>query len=961
MEPSSGVEAASDDEGLLLAKTTDLAWDEEDPQAAVQFFDQVEASMTSARGRRAYLLSRAAFERWSGSQGVELELLHQGLDLCPVESCEALERAWFLANIGRSLLRLPKPVEAEIWLWRALAIQRENAPTSIAISETLADLGQAAAMRGELPFAQHLFEQSVKVLENLEAPGRALLGTRMNLGVVYKQQGDLDQAVLLYHAALRELEATQPDSYTVAIVLNNLGTVAMDQQSFERAEPLIRRALLITRRTVPHSMNRAKNEENLGIALAELGDLEGAESLIRKALEIKLRLSPNSMEVARSQMHLGWLAHERGKLNEADRQLQAAWKMIQDSGMENSITAQLLLRLGANYRALDRPTKALEAFREATRIEEGIAPNSPLSIKARHGIARVHESLGHPKEAIAVLESAVQALDEHLPRIAGTSTSRADYRSEFDAVYRDLVRLRIDQGQLVEAFETMELARARSLLEILGRRTSSFQGQPALAAQREELTRRYDRLQGDLLAIDPDGQPQRFAELQEQRRSLHQEREALEEVAQIRAAELLARDVPQPLRFEEAVQGLDPGTLLIAYSVNENSTDLLLTSQGARPRALRIEIEGEELAERVHQIRGLIRESSAPETPLGARRSESFRAASRELYRLLLGPIRKEIAASERLLILPDGPLHRLPFAALVEPDEGASSGRYLIETKALHFALSTTAYVALRQRATKAPPRAEGVPLAGFGAPKLSTAQIQKAQAQTVLSQRTLEEIAARGPELAALPWSAQELLAVGQANPGSQIFLGARATEEAVKAIAPRARILHFATHGLLDESFPLDSALVLTTPEKGSGQAENGLLQAWEILEGEPLQAELVVLSACESALGKSVRGEGLMGLSRAFQGAGARSVLASLWRVPDEATYRLMVELYGALGEGKPLDQALRHAQLQMIRRQGPASTPYSWAAFHLSGDWRALEQREDPPQSTHQDPADPGGP
>ena len=182
-------------------------------------------------------------------------------------------------------------------------------------------------------------------------------------------------------------------------------------------------------------------------------------------------------------------------------------------------------------------------------------------------------------------------------------------------------------------------------------------------------------------------------------------------------------------------------------------------------------------------------------------------------------------------------------------------------------------------------------------------------------------------------------------------RVFVGSDATEENAKSLPRNTRIVHFATHATLDERSPLDSAVVLSIPEEFEEGKDNGLLQAWEIFERFRVDADLVVLSACESGLGKEMGGEGLIGLTRAFQYAGARSVMASLWKISDRTTAELMVRFYKHLKAGLPKDEALRAAQMELIR--GPiqvknekgdmeeidTSAPYYWAAFQIYGDWQ----------------------
>jgi CHAT domain-containing protein len=261
-----------------------------------------------------------------------------------------------------------------------------------------------------------------------------------------------------------------------------------------------------------------------------------------------------------------------------------------------------------------------------------------------------------------------------------------------------------------------------------------------------------------------------------------------------------------------------------------------------------------------------------------------------------------------RWLILPDGPLHFLPFAALVMPRVGEDpSPRYLVEERPLLTALSATLY------GTR-----EG------GAP------------------RTLVAV---GDPLsnAALPGARREAVAVAALFPGrARVLLGKAAREAAIKALEPGVSHLHFAAHAAIDARFPLDSYLALA-PSAGSvvgvtgetGEGDNGRLYAWEIYEQLRLDADLVVLSACETARGDALGGDGVLGLAQAFRHAGAEAVIASLWRVSDRATVPVMERLYRALRDGASKEEALAIAQRGAIRSQDLGqSHPYHWAAFQL---------------------------
>jgi CHAT domain-containing protein len=186
-------------------------------------------------------------------------------------------------------------------------------------------------------------------------------------------------------------------------------------------------------------------------------------------------------------------------------------------------------------------------------------------------------------------------------------------------------------------------------------------------------------------------------------------------------------------------------------------------------------------------------------------------------------------------------------------------------------------------------------------------------------------------------LPFTRLEANAIAALYPGhSHVFLGPAATEERAKSIGRDVRYLHFATHALLDQRFPLNSALVLTIPEHPTSGQDNGLLQAWEIFEHVRIDADLVTLSACQTGLGQEQAGEGLIGLTRAFLYAGAHSILASRWTVQDVSTAELMKRFYGHLKNGASKDEALQQAQIELMHLPLFARPCY-WAAFFLIGD------------------------
>ncbi len=316
------------------------------------------------------------------------------------------------------------------------------------------------------------------------------------------------------------------------------------------------------------------------------------------------------------------------------------------------------------------------------------------------------------------------------------------------------------------------------------------------------------------------------------------------------------------------------------------------------------------------------------------------------------------LAGAEALLILPDGPLHSLPFAALAvaEPTPETERPMFLVERFALRMAASAAALSAPGEAPS---PEAVDIGVAAFGDPWLrpwaSASETAGTESSPAPSARPT-----RGADLGPLPFARLEVEMIAELFPRAETRIGREATEGRVKRLPGSFEIVHFACHSVIDERFPLDSFLALSPDTAVAEVGDDGLLQAWEIFEEVRLDADLVTLSACATGLA----GDGLVGLTQAFHYAGARSVLASLWQVSDRSSADLMVRFYRHLQAGLGKDQALRAAQLELLAgplpplRTPPKSGlrsffgklwpappepvadaidtthPYHWAAFQL---------------------------
>jgi CHAT domain-containing protein len=351
---------------------------------------------------------------------------------------------------------------------------------------------------------------------------------------------------------------------------------------------------------------------------------------------------------------------------------------------------------------------------------------------------------------------------------------------------------------------------------------------------------------------------------------------------------------------------LPTGTMFLSYCAGPEELQIFRLLDG-RLTVHRVAVKRETLRRAVRFFRLLLTSPGYPESWI--------RRKGQELAGWLLEPALPPAAGVQRILVCPDGPLHLLPFAALPWGDD------YLVERNPVSRIISATLWAETRPAM---PPSPDAPRLLAFGDPAPAVGTPPSLPA----SRREVERICDLFGDRA-------------------RSLLGEAAAEAAVRRAGEKAALLHFACHGILDESVPLDSRLILAASPDAGGHRDDGLLQAWEILEDVRLDADLVVLSACQSGLGAEVGGEGLVGLTRAFHYAGARSVLSSLWSVADDSTAWLMEYLYEGLRRGEPVGDALRAAQVRCIRSRlpGPATAgpnlahPFYWAGFVLSGAWR----------------------
>jgi CHAT domain-containing protein len=709
------------------------------------------------------------------------------------------------------------------------------------------------------------------------------------IGSVYRGLGGREEARRYFEQA-EAINTRTHDDQGLAVVLNDLAVVAEEKDEPDDALRDTNRALEIAKK-LGDRMGQTTLLSNMAMVRDSQGDRAGALDLLAQSLALAEQTgSLNNQALA---------LHNRGGVRE---------------------------RMGDLTGALSDLQAALPLWRRI-RSTQGEA-------SARFVIARVEAKQGRTEDALAEAQTAI-ALDEAQRGLIASKDLRASWFEKAVGAYalRTELLMRLDQQHpggvyAAQALEAAEAGRARSLLDLLtdaqarvlqhpdkvqvDRLTVIRRGLSAKAEQRAKL----DHDEPDAVQLD--------------RESDHLVAEQDHIEAMIRSADpgYAALTAPVPMTVARIQALLDPDTVLLDYALGEDRSFLWLVSH-ASLRAYELP-RGSTVLDMAKAFRQAI---DLPED------QARFAAASTALGAMLLGPAAAEIDG-KRLVIVADGALQsRVPFAALTLPPTSANHGKLVVEAHEVVVEPSTAALDSLRRiTAGRPPPRGT---VAVFADPVVSPEdpRLPPLARNTADAAGRVAEVLTGGG-LKRLPATRNEAEAIlALAPPGSVLAsFGFDATREAVED-SPLAdyRIVHFAVHGRTDTARPALSGLVFSLFEP-DGAPRDGYLRLGDVF-GLSLPVDLVVLSACESGLGRDERGEGLVGLSRGFLYAGAARLVTTLWDVDDESTANLMASFYGYMLGPQALSPAaaLRAAQRSMIAGEH-GYAPLRWAAFTVQGEW-----------------------
>lgn len=828
-----------------------------------------------------------------------------------------------IGQIQRDLRRFPEALEAFVRgadLYNAWGGVREEAVLRYQLGKLYYDQARYGEAFRAYDKALAGFEQA----GDLSAQASALNG----LGLTHDALGETQETMRYYQQALAQWQELR-ETAREATTLNNLGELYLSLAEHQVALDTFQKTLEL-RRAAGDRLMEAVTLTSLGTAYRRLDDLPAARASFEEALAV-FREAGDKERAAIALVGLGATYFKQGELEAAREAYEEALELARSAG-DRSTEAYALAHLGWLAEERGAPGEGLGYYREALPIFRELADRT-AEASTLHGIAHCHRALGELEEAREAMELALERVEDFR---AGTHNqalreSYFAFRRDYFEVYVDLLMELHQQepgaGYAAQALAASERGRARSFLEMLqeGQVDLGDGVDPALPAREREVAARLGHLE---LQRTSAGTGEERDDLQREIRALAMQYQGIQSEIREQHPRYAAIVKPEVVTANDIQQDLlDADTLLLEYSLGEERSFLWVVDRdGLESYVLPGRGLLEPLARQVHRLTAVSHHSTSK-----ARDAASLEILSREL----LGPVAQRLGY-KRLAIVPDGALHYVPFAALPSPGGDTPDRPLIADHEIVILPSATVLRTARRQAAQREPPA--GL-LAVVGAPVFHPTDPRVSPEARATWAEEADPDQSPSTELPPLPGSLEEALAILEmADEGDRLAaLGFDANLERVTGgDLAGYRILHFATHGRIHAEQPELSGLFLSLLTR-EGHPRPGVLWAYELYRLE-LPADLVVLSACRTALGAEVRGEGMVGLTRGFMHAGATRVVVSLWPVSDPVTRELMVRFYqGMLEEGLPAAAALRRAQIALWQSD-TWSAPYYWAAFVLQGDW-----------------------
>jgi len=754
-----------------------------------------------------------------------------------------------------------------------------------------------------------------------------------NIGISFYSTNNYSKALIHYGEALSLLSDHVGNYYDLSAVLNNIGATYLDLGDFDKAISYLGRALEIDIKLNDYE-GRSAELRNLAATYRRKWIFSENRNDIYLSLELNIESlaaaskTGNKADEIAALNNIGLAHATEGNHDQALKYLNSA---INEANKNRYFSEALNLHTNIGFVFIEKnnPREAEEHFRKGLELALKAGRDEVLW-ELYFGLGQCLEKRKQIEAAAECYEKAIGTIDLMRSRLALDDLKVGFLRDKMKAyeALLNLMYMRKEKEQTLKyeqvIFELIERAKARSFLEELERteRFTSNDNHHPLRKEEEDLSRNISRTISALISPYL-GEVQRNELLN---RLELQEDDYTNLLNRIKTEEVDTSGIASPLVvsvLQMKEKYLEESSALLEYFLGEKKSYGILISKNhfiLKELPPRADVEDSLMA--------YLRLLAGP--PNGGFQGIP---AARRIYQDFVFPFEAALSPNiSHLIFVPDGILHYLPFETLVRDNSITHGPRYLIELYDISYAPSASSLAYLmdrrRQGQHKKTLLAVGDPdyLPEHGRTFLGGRRYENALRDIYLDE---------GFELSPLPHTKKEVHRLARCFPGGQvdILLDSQAKEEGIKGRSLKEyRIIHFACHGFLDEKIPMRSALVLTLDDDSQ---EDGFLQAREIANLK-LDAELVVLSACQTGRGRLENAEGVFGLPRMFFYAGARATISSLWKINDKSTSEIMPEFYRRLTAGETKVRALRLAKLDMLKSR--FSHPFYWAAFVLTGDY-----------------------
>ncbi len=782
----------------------------------------------------------------------------------------------------------------------------ENSERYLAAAEKLSDLegiSKALLRLGGMKFYLGDYRDALSDLTVSLAISRRIGSKKsesmalLNVGAIYATLGNYTKALDYFEQALNNVRITGPERTEIRI-LSNMGLLYKDIENYDQALQYFEKVLRL-------AQSKAYQYEK-GMIFTGIGETHNALGQFEQALE----------------------NHEK------------ALSIFQEIGDEGYIGYNLTNIADLNYK-MDKYQLATEYYRRSLELGEAIQ-DAQIVWESHSGLGACYQKQNDLQNAIAHYQKAIANFDSIRQNLDIETLTRSFLQDKYE-VYPSIIQLFAKNQEVEKAFSYAEKYKAKTLLNILSKGQFLFSEMlpDSVRYKLIDLRNRYNsahaKLSKELSRKERD--KERLLELDQQITQLELEKTNIIESIKAQYSAYYQLTSAEPLSIQQLQDNiLTPGQVLIEYVVGPQKTSLFAI---ARDTLIYHEIpfSREKLSQLLADISAIFRSPDSEESQqiFNAEQADFSVPPAFKLYQAILQPIEPLLEQADELVIVPDDFLFYLPFETLVndtteiETRYDFGNAQFLIEKYNISYAPSASLLDPdlIRERQPSKALLAMGNPYFG-----------QPAEASTGIRSSDDSDNAARKFQFLPLPNSENEVKGIASlvGGSGSRIYTDKEASEKLFKQQAADYRIIHIASHFTVNDYDPLYSKVVLAQTKDAE---QDGFLQTYEVFDMK-LNADLVVLSACNTALGKLSKGEGLIGISRAFLYAGVPGMVVSLWSVDDEATSIIMSNFYGHLKEGLCKNEALRLAKIDYLNESTSIKKdPFYWAPFILIGNWQPV--------------------